>query len=70
MKIVDWVVRGDAFIAGVIYGLSNDWDGQKAIEFATAASAIKHTIPGDVNISNEDEILEIAEGNLFERVKR
>jgi 2-dehydro-3-deoxygluconokinase len=70
LKIIDRVGGGDAFMAGVIHGLSQAWDGQKTVEFATAASAIKHTIPGDVNISSEDEILEVAEGNLSGRVKR
>jgi len=70
LKIIDRVGGGDAFMAGIIHGLSQDWDGKKTVEFATAASAIKHTIPGDVNISSEDEILEVAEGNLSGRVKR
>ncbi len=70
LKIIDRVGGGDAFMAGIIHGLSQGWDGQKTVEFATAASAIKHTIPGDVNVSSEEEILEVAEGNLSGRVKR
>lgn len=69
-QIIDRLGGGDAFMAGVIHGLSQGWDGQKTVEFATAASAIKHTIPGDINISTEEEILEVAEGNVSGRVKR
>ncbi len=69
-QIVDRLGGGDAFMAGVIHGLSQGWDGQKTVEFASAASAIKHTIPGDINISSEEEILEVAEGNVSGRVKR
>lgn len=69
-QIIDRLGGGDAFMAGIIHGLSQGWDGQKTVEFATAASAIKHTIPGDINISTEEEILEVAEGNVSGRVKR
>ena len=68
--VVDRLGGGDAFMAGIIHGLSLAWDPQKIIEFATAASAIKHTIPGDINITSEAEILEVAEGNTSGRVKR
>ncbi|WKN43062.1 sugar kinase [Tunicatimonas pelagia] len=69
-QIVDRLGGGDAFMAGIIHGISQNWDGQKTVEFAAAASALKHTIPGDVNISSEEEILEVAEGNTSGRVKR
>jgi len=69
-EIIDRLGGGDAFMAGIIHGLSQGWDGQKTVEFASAASAIKHTIPGDINISSEAEILEVAAGNISGRVKR
>ena len=69
-EVVDRLGGGDAFMAGIIHGLSQGWDSQETIEFATAASAIKHTIPGDINITSEAEILEVAEGNTSGRVKR
>ncbi|WP_422105500.1 sugar kinase [Winogradskyella sp.] len=46
--IIDRVGTGDAFAAGLIYGLLH-YDDQQAIEFASAACALKHTVPGDVN---------------------
>ena len=69
-QVVDRLGGGDAFMAGVIHGLALQWDLQNTIEFATAASAIKHTIPGDINIASEAEILEVAEGDTSGRVKR
>ena len=69
-QVVDRLGGGDAFMAGIIHGLALQWTLPKTIEFATAASAIKHTIPGDINITSEAEILEVAEGNTSGRVKR
>ena len=69
-QVVDRLGGGDAFMAGILHGLSLQWDLPKTIEFATAASAIKHTIPGDINVASEAEILEVAEGNTSGRVKR
>ncbi len=70
LHIVDRVGGGDSFAAGLIHGLISSWDSQKALEFAVAASALKHTIPGDMNIVSEDEVLSIAKGNLSGRVQR
>lgn len=59
INIVDRVGAGDSFGAGLIYSLFNDdgrQDYQKAIEFAVAASALKHTIEGDFNLSKVDEV--------------
>lgn len=57
LHIVDRVGGGDAFAAGLIYALKQGFDGQKTINFATAAGAIKHTIEGDVNFATKEEIL-------------
>jgi 2-dehydro-3-deoxygluconokinase len=47
--IVDRVGAGDAFAAGLIYGLATYDDDARALEFATAASCLKHSVPGDIN---------------------
>lgn len=54
--IVDRVGGGDAFTAGLIYALIDNFEPQKTIDFAAAASAIKHTIRGDANIANRRQI--------------
>lgn len=69
-QVVDRLGGGDAFFAGVLHGLIKRWNLQETVEFGTAASALKHTLPGDLNIVSEKEILEIAEGNISGRVKR
>ncbi len=69
--IVDRVGSGDAFSAGLIHGLlTYKNDLQKALEFAVAASALKHTIPGDFNQVNEEEILTLVNGDASGRVSR
>lgn len=67
--VVDRIGTGDAFAAGLIYGLKN-FDDKKALNFANAACAIKHTIPGDINYSNAEDILEVMNGNSGGRIKR
>lgn len=68
--IVDRVGGGDAFSAGLIYGMMAWGDGARALEFATAASCLKHTIPGDVNRVGVDEVLQLAAGEGSGRVQR
>lgn len=69
--IVDRVGGGDAFSAGLIYGLTEyQEDCQFALDFAVAASAIKHTIPGDFNLAKKSEVLSLMEGNSSGRVQR
>ena len=67
--VVDRIGTGDAFAAGLIYGLKN-FDDQKALNFANTACAIKHTILGDINYSSVEDILEVMEGNSGGRIKR
>jgi len=50
MQIVDRVGGGDAFTAGLIYGLLSDFGLQRTIDFAAAAACLKHSIPGDFNL--------------------
>lgn len=70
IEIVDRVGGGDSFGAGLIYALLNGYDAQQAIDWATAASALKHTIPGDLNLVSADEIARLAGGDASGRVQR
>lgn len=54
--VVDRVGSGDAFSAGLIYGLSKGYSVADTVGFAAASSAIKHTITNDINFSDPDEI--------------
>lgn len=56
LRIIDRVGGGDAFTAGLLHGLLTGMDDQRTLEFAVAAAAIKHTIPGDVCDASLDEI--------------
>jgi 2-dehydro-3-deoxygluconokinase len=69
--IVDRVGGGDSFMAALIYGLLT-WPGndQKALNFATAASCLKHTIPGDFNLVSVEEVERLMQGDATGRVIR
>ncbi len=71
LPIIDRVGGGDSFSGGVIHGLLT-WpeDQGKALEFAVAASALKHTIPGDFNMMSADEVMTLAGGDASGRVQR
>lgn len=68
--IVDRIGTGDAYMAGLIYGLLEFNDSQRAVEFGAAASALKHTIPGDVNLATVAEVETLANGDESGRLKR
>jgi len=68
--IVDRVGGGDSFAAGVICGLLDGKDFKSALEFAVAASALKHTIPGDFNCVSRKEVETLAGGDASGRVQR
>ncbi len=69
--IIDRVGGGDSFSAGIIYGLLNfPHDEEKALNFAVAASALKHSIPGDFNLTNLEEVQTLAGGDASGRVQR
>ena len=70
IHIVDRVGGGDSFGGGLIYSLLQDWDDQKAINFATAASCLKHTIEHDFNLVSVSEVEGLAKGNASGRVQR
>ena len=70
MHIVDRVGGGDSFGAGLIYSLLNKKEPQQSIEFAVAASCLKHTIEGDYNMVSVAEVLNLAGGDASGRVQR
>ena len=70
MHIVDRVGGGDSFGGGLIYSLLNNYDAQRAIEFAVAASCLKHSIEGDYNMVSVSEVESLAKGSGSGRVQR
>jgi 2-dehydro-3-deoxygluconokinase len=68
--IVDRVGGGDSFMGGLIYGLLSYDNGQDAINFAVAASALKHSIIGDFNLVSVDEVEKLMGGDASGRVSR
>jgi len=68
--IVDRVGGGDSFMGGLIYGLLTYNDDQKALNFAVAASCLKHTIPGDFNLVSVTEVEALMKGDASGRVVR
>ncbi len=70
IHIVDRVGGGDSFGAGLIYGLTSGFDLQKSLEFAVAASCLKHTIEGDANHVSVSEVEALMGGDGSGRVQR
>jgi len=70
IHIVDRVGGGDSFCGGLLYSLLSGMDNQKALEFAVAASCLKHTIPGDFNLVCKAEVESLMMGNGSGRVQR
>ena len=70
LHIVDRVGGGDSFGGGLIYALRQGKDTQQAIEFAVAASALKHSIEGDFNRVGVGEVEKLAGGDGSGRVQR
>lgn len=70
VRIVDRVGGGDSFGAGLIYGLYSGMKDKDALEFAVAASCLKHSIEGDFNRVSVDEVKTLAEGDGSGRVQR
>lgn len=70
MPIIDRVGGGDSFSGGLIHGLLTKANQGEALEFAVAASALKHTIPGDFNLVSVAEVESLAGGNANGRVQR
>ncbi len=70
IHIVDRVGGGDSFAAGLLYGKMHEFDPQKRIEYAAAASCLKHSIELDFNLSTEEEVMRLMEGDGSGRVQR
>lgn len=70
MHIVDRVGGGDSFCAGLIAASINGYNAQSTIEFAVAASCLKHSIEGDFNMVSMEEVLKLAAGDASGRVQR
>ncbi len=70
VRIVDRVGSGDSFASGFIYGLVTGKSLADAAEFGVAASALKHTIPGDLNHATLKEVEDLMKGDASGRVQR
>ena len=68
--VVDRIGGGDAFLGGFIYGTLNKATPQEALRFAVVASALKHTVPGDVNRVTVAEVEHVLQGNTTGRLVR
>ncbi len=68
--IVDRVGGGDSFAGGLIYALLDGRENQDALDYAVAASCLKHTIPGDANMVSVEEVEDLMEQGGSGRVKR
>ncbi|MDD5728133.1 MAG: sugar kinase [Victivallales bacterium] len=70
IHIVDRVGGGDSFSGGLIYGLLSGMTGQETIEFAAAASCLKHSVQGDFNLVSLDEVMALMKGDASGRIQR
>jgi 2-dehydro-3-deoxygluconokinase len=70
LDIVDRVGSGDTFAAGLIYGLLTHHSDAKALAFAAAAGCLKHSIPGDFNMTSVAEVERLIQGDAGGRVQR
>ena len=70
LHIIDRVGGGDSFGGGLIYALLNGKNTQQAVEFAVAASALKHSIEGDYNMVTVAEVEKLAGGDGSGRIQR
>jgi 2-dehydro-3-deoxygluconokinase len=70
IEIVDRIGAGDSFTAGLIYGILSGYPSQRIVDFAVAASCLKHSIPGDFNLVSRDEVEQLLAGDQSGRVQR
>lgn len=68
--VVDRVGGGDAFCGGLIFGLLEGWEPQLCVEFAAAASCLKHSVLGDFNLVSRAEIEALLAGDASGRIRR
>ena len=69
-NIVDRVGGGDSFAAGLLYGLTQLGSPEKALEYAVAASCLKHSISGDFNLVTVEDVEKLLSGDGSGRVQR
>ena len=69
-RIVDRVGGGDAFTGGLLYALDAGWEAQKAVDFASAANAFKHSVEGDALVASAEEIARLAASDGTVRMVR
>ena len=70
MHLVNRVGGGDAFTAGIIYGISHSFDSPKTVDLAAAADCLKHTIEGDINLCSLREVEQLAADGGPGRIRR
>ena len=70
IRVVDRIGAGDSFAAGLIFGFVQGWEADASLRFAVAASALKHTVPGDFNRVSVREVQALADGDASGRVQR
>ena len=70
IQVIDRVGAGDSFAAGIIYGLYLNHELQDTLDFAVAASCLKHSIEGDFNRVSFEEIQHLLRGNQSGRINR
>ncbi len=70
LQVVDRVGGGDSFAAGLIYGITEGYEPSLILEFATAASCLKHSVEGDVNFVSAEEVLALVQGDGTGRILR
>lgn len=70
MDILDYIGAGDAYCAGIIYACLKNYDPQKMVEFANAASCLKHTVSGDFNLVTVEEVERLAFSEAGNEVQR
>lgn len=70
LHIIDRVGGGDSFGGGLIYSLMTGKSTQEAVEFAVAASALKHSVEGDYNMVTVAEVEKLAGGDGSGRIQR
>lgn len=70
VRIVDRLGGGDAFAAAMLHGIINNWTINEIVNFGAAAFSATQTLQGDINFMTEEELLQIANGNVLGFVKR
>lgn len=70
INIIDRVGGGEAFTAGLIYGISSDFSNRDTLDYAAAAACLKHSIEGDFNLVSSEEIEILMKDDASGRVQR